>query len=150
MHAHTHSSFYGKFYCPCFSLSFPLLLLLPKCNLGFLAFQEFPRISSSIVACLLLSRHPYTMSFSWSFSHPPPTPALGRLRWGVHSTLMPQGWPTASQPGNDIRLLPESVLFLLRLELWGKGFKHQFIFEWKSVKVNPRLTGRRWGGGVRK
>lgn len=51
--AHTHSSFYGKFYCPCFSLSFPLLLLLSTCDLCFLAFQEVLRISSSILACLV-------------------------------------------------------------------------------------------------
>ena len=72
-HTHTHSSFYGKFYCPCFSLSFPLLLPLPKCNLCFLAFQEFLRISSSILACLV-SLPPSLYNVLLMIFQPPPRP----------------------------------------------------------------------------
>ena len=79
-HIHTHSSFYGKFYCPCFSLSFPLLLLLPKCNLCFLAFQEFPRISSSIVACLVSIPPSLYSVLLMIFQPPSPHPCSGQAQ----------------------------------------------------------------------
>ena len=78
------------------------------------AFLPFRNSSEFLAAFWLvwsLSRHPYTMSFSWSFSHLPAQPLLGRLRWGVPSALTPQDWPRASQPGNGTHLLPESVPF---------------------------------------
>ena len=77
---HTHSSFYGKFYCPCFSLSFPLLLLLPKCNLCFLAFLEFPRISSSIVACLVSIPPSLYSVLLMIFQPPSPHPCSGQAQ----------------------------------------------------------------------
>ena len=137
--AHTHSSFYGKFYCPCVSLSFPLLSLLPKCDLCFLAFQEFLRISSSILACLV-SIPPSLYNVLVMIFQPPPQPWL----WAGSGEASTAHWCHRVCPGSHSQeMVPVCFLSLCSFSYITPRPQRRMAFPFITVDIWDWNSGGR-------